>query len=81
MAGRKSKKQRNPLAKDGMTVGIRLSKQEEADLIECARLEGEHQGKIVHEAPLLRELGMPRVRERLAELRAAQQQPEPAGVQ
>lgn len=83
MASRKSKKTKHRLAKDGMVVGVRLSQDEERDLIECARLESESQGKIVHEATLLRELGMPRVRELLAELKSVVKQdlPEPAGVQ
>jgi len=68
MARRKSKKTRHPLAKE-TTIGVRLTDQDEADLTECARLESEFRGEIVHEASLFRELGMPRVRERLAELR------------
>jgi len=70
MARRKSQK-RHPLAK-GPPVGVRLNEQEMADLTECASLEGRHRNEIVHESTLLRDLGMPRVRERLAELKAAE---------
>lgn len=69
MAGRKSKKSKHPLAK-GRTIGVRLNEQDERDLTDCAQLESDSRGAIVHEATLLRDLGMPKVRERLAELRA-----------
>lgn len=74
MARRKAKKSKHPLAK-GTTVGVRLGEKDEAALIECARLESEARGEIVHEATLLRDLGMPRVHKRLAELKAQQLQP------
>lgn len=78
MPGRKSKKSKHPLAK-GKTVGVRLNERDEAALTKCAQLESEYQEKIVHEATLLRDLGMPRVHERLAELKA--REPQPAGVE
>lgn len=69
MASRKSKKPKHPLAK-GRTIGVRLNEKDEKDLTDCARLDGEARGELVHEATLLRDLGMPKIRERLAELRA-----------
>lgn len=68
MASRKSKKPKHPLAK-GRTIGVRLNEQDDKDLTDCAQLETEARAEIVHEATLLRDLGMPKVRERLAELR------------
>lgn len=65
---KKSQKVRHPLAK-GTTVGVRLGEQDLADLVECAALESQARNEIVHEATLLRELGMQPVRDRLAELR------------
>jgi len=67
MSHRKSKKPKHPFAK-GTTIGVRLGDLEEKDLIECARRESQARGQVVHEATLLRDLGMPRVRERLIEL-------------
>lgn len=67
MANRKKK--RHPLAK-GPIVGVRLNDEDMATLEECARLESEQRREIVHESQLLRELGMPQIRARLAELRS-----------
>ncbi len=46
---------------------LRLSSQDAADLQKAARIESRRRGEIVGESTLLRELGMPRVRELLAE--------------
>ena len=70
MATRKAKKSRHPMAK-GPIVGVRLNDQDMADLTECAALESERRREIVHESALLRELGMPQIRTRLAELKGA----------
>jgi hypothetical protein len=74
MASRKSRKSKHAKV---TTVGVRLSEQDEKDLTECARLESDARGELVHEATLLRDLGMPKVRERLQQLRS----PVPAGVE
>lgn len=69
MAHRKVKKSKHPQAK-GPIVGVRLTQQDMDDVTECARLESERRGEIVHESALLRELSMPRVRELLTILKA-----------
>lgn len=68
MATRKKKKPQHPLA-FVTTVGVRLNERDMADLAECAEREGKLRNEVVHESTLLRELGMPVVRARLAELR------------
>jgi hypothetical protein len=55
---------------------LRLTAQDAADLEKAARIESRRRGEIVGESTLLRELGMPRVRELLADQQQIQPQPE-----
>ena len=67
---RPRKTPKNALAKT-RTVGVRLSEQDFADLTKAAEQESQRRRELVHEAVLLRELALPRVRELLAQTQAA----------